>query len=95
LKPDLWVPDIKVGAIMVGCVVSDLVLTSVDDRPSDRSCISSRVGILLRSSARFAICAREYTSLMTKKQDLDLLLPLGPKAEHDQLEHSPQRPVQK
>lgn len=54
-------PDIEVGAIMVGCVVSDLVLTSVDDRPSDRSCISSRVGILLRSSARFAICARAST----------------------------------
>src|SRR4051812_49059549 len=32
---------------------------------------------------------------MAEEQDLDLLLPFRPEAEHDQLEQPPQRPVQK
>jgi hypothetical protein len=32
---------------------------------------------------------------MPEQQDLDLLLPLGAKAEHGELEQSPQRPIEK
>jgi len=37
----------------------------------------------------------QHPQLMPQQQDLDLLLPLGAKAEHEELEQSPQSPIQK
>jgi hypothetical protein len=37
----------------------------------------------------------QHQQLMTEQQDLDLLLPLRPQAEHRQLQKPSQRPVQK
>jgi len=36
----------------------------------------------------------EHAQLVAQQQDLDLLFPLGAKAEHDQLEQTPQRPIE-
>jgi hypothetical protein len=37
----------------------------------------------------------QHQQLMPQQQDLDLLRPLAAKAEHDELEQSPQRPIEK
>ena len=36
----------------------------------------------------------QHTQLMPEQQNLDLLLPLGPTPEYEQLEEPPQRPIE-
>jgi Phosphatidylethanolamine-binding protein len=44
---------------------------------------------------RTSYLALQHAQLMTKQQDLDLLLPFGATAEHRQFQQPPQRPVKK